>query len=318
MNPIEINIDYKYPKIEQIELVQGDVKPFEIILTDNYEEVNLQGSSVAINMLKADDTFIIQTTGFVVDKNKIKFTNPKDFTRESGIAKMQVIIKDSSYENYTWEIKAKIIPAVISEDSIPSENIIPAVEELDNSIQLAIETKDILDEWVKNNQEVINLQERVNDLETKVTKNTTDISNANKNISDINTEITQIKKNATDLSSKVTQQGESLSSIISDISTIQEFNRKFASGGTASKGWMEMPLADGRIWVKEFGRYSAANGGGVRLDKIRNVMSYNGSASSTVGRTFSIVLYDEGGNVLRFYHDYGGTIYCNWVAEGFK
>lgn len=318
MKPIELKIDYRFNIHNDIKMIQGDVLPFEAIVTDNYEEINLQGVTVAINMLKSDDTFIIQTSGIIIEGNKIKFSNIKDFTRESGTGKIQIIIKNGSYEKFTFEIKVDIIPAAINEDDVPSENIIPAVEELNNTINLAQATKTELDEWVKNNQEVINLQNRVNELGIKVTKNIKDISTLNTNISNINNEITQIKKDASTLSDKVNNQQTSLDSIITDITNIQEFNRKFTSGGTASKGWIETPLGDGRVWVKEFGRYSAANGGGVRLDRIKNVMRYDGSASSSVGRTFSVVLFDDGGSVLRFYHDYGGTIYCNWVAEGFK
>lgn len=247
MKPIQIELDYKFNTHPVIEMVQGTVAPFEIAIFDNYEEEKLSSATITINMLKADETFIALTSGINKVNNTINFISPKDFTRESGKGKIQVIIKGDEFEVYTWEIDVNIIPAAINDDNVPSENIIPIIEEIQSKINETLELKKVLDQWISDNQNLTDVQNRltISERDISVLKEKT-TTNINK-ISGIEGTVNNLTSDLGTTSQKANQTEIDLNS----------FKNLFNGGIGDMEAWFVIPTSSGEKIIIESKRVSS-------------------------------------------------------------
>lgn len=308
MKPIQIELDYKFNTHPIIEMVQGTVAPFEIAIFDNYEEEKLSSATITINMLKADETFIALTSGINKVNNIINFISPKDFTRESGKGKIQVIIKDSNFEVYTWEIDVDIIPAVINEDIVPSENIIPIIEEIQSKINETLELKNTLDQWIKENSEIFNINDKVLANEKNISTlkiandtNKTDISSI---FSKIVTNINDINQNKSDIEENSNQ-----------IQALKEINAKFSCN---TEEWLlkaEIPFGNKTLVIESNKLSVPQNGSTITVGSMSSIFAVHPTAYATnpwaVGVTIS-------GKTFTVKHSYNGSLNMLFLIIGLK
>lgn len=124
-------------------------------------------------------------------------------------------------------------------------------------------------------------------------------------------------KNSIDTNTRNIQtNADNISTNTSDITNLKEESAASIVGGNSSKGYEESMKSDGRIWVHEYGRYNAASGGGVKMDRIANIEAYAANVEATTAQSFSTNL--DGVDVIRFYHSYSGTLWVRWNAWGYK
>ena len=134
MKPILINLDLKNNSYEEIELKQGCQDTLIATITDLGEVCDLTGQVLSVEMLKADNTFIIQSTDITVLNNKVTVTLNKDLTRVAGKGKLQIRMTKNGVVSGSWVVDVKIRKGAIDGNIGESGNIVTIKEELDKSI----------------------------------------------------------------------------------------------------------------------------------------------------------------------------------------
>ncbi len=165
-----INIDTQIANDIKTEIMQNYTLPIQFKLFNNMIPFDATGYSVRAEMLKSDKTFIIQTNNITISKDEILFVADKDFTRISGLGRLQIILYKGDEVTGTWNINVDIKRGAISAGDIPSKNIITSLEELRNEVKNADNQKNIL----------------VNTIETEKKSVENLIQDVNKNIADAN------------------------------------------------------------------------------------------------------------------------------------
>jgi len=150
MQTILIGLDTRINNYASVDLMQGYNYTLEAHITDNYKDMDLTGVTVQLQMQKPDKKFIIQTENIVIEGNKIKATLDKDFTREDGQAKLQVVLLKDNFTFGSWVVKAKIKPSAINDNDGQSDNKVTITEALVNKISEAENTKVELDKSIAN------------------------------------------------------------------------------------------------------------------------------------------------------------------------
>jgi len=150
MQTILIGLDTIINNYASVDLMQGYNYTLEAHITDNYKDMDLTGVTVQLQMQKPDKKFIIQTENIIIEGNKIKATLDKDFTREDGQAKLQVVLFKDNFTFGSWVVKAKIKPSAINDNDGQSKNKVTITEALVNKINEAENTKIELDKSIAN------------------------------------------------------------------------------------------------------------------------------------------------------------------------
>lgn len=308
MKPIQIELDYKFNTHPVIEMVQGTVAPFEIAIFDNFEEEKLSSATITINMLKADETFIALTSGINKVNNTINFISPKDFTRESGKGKIQVIIKGDEFEVYTWEIDVNIIPAVINDDNVPSENIITIVEEIQAKINEALELKNVLDQWIKENGSISGINDRIGANEREISTLKIDNDNNKRNISENSSGVESNTNKINENKIKIEENSK-------QITSLNDVNSKYSYRISDSLSIVEIPIKD-KIMVIETNKLSIpSTGSTITVGSMSSINTVQATPHANNPFGTSVVIT---GNKFVVKHSYNGSIYMSLLIIGWK
>lgn len=149
--------------------------PIQLELYDNGEKLDSSSYSVQVDMLKSDETFIIQSTGITKNKNVVTFTADKFFTSIEGQAKMQILLKKTGEVTGTFVIVWDISPGAISEEYIESTSGITIKQELDASVTKA-------EDFINKNSNIVNNLPQINTNKGDIGKLKTDLGTTNNNV----------------------------------------------------------------------------------------------------------------------------------------
>lgn len=150
MKPILIRLDLKTNNYSEIELKQGCQDTLIATITDGGEVCDLTGEVISIEMLKADETFIIQSTDISVKGNVITVKLNKDITRVSGKGKLQIRMTKDNVVSGSWVVDLRIKEGAIDNSIGESGNIVTIKEELDKSIVEAKVENDKTQDLIEN------------------------------------------------------------------------------------------------------------------------------------------------------------------------
>lgn len=140
MKPLQLNLDIKNNSYEELTLMQGYTYPLEATLTDGGQAFDLTGHTVTLELLKADNTFIIQSETITTSGNVVKVAMIEtDFTRASGTGKLQVVARKGGLITGSWVVNVRIKEGAIVKAVGESKDIITIKETIDNTVQKAIE-----------------------------------------------------------------------------------------------------------------------------------------------------------------------------------
>ena len=222
------------------------------------------------------------------------------------------------------ELKPKIMRLIVearlnNDGAIEGSNEFGALEnamnEVDRLIKTGNETNKSLADNVKNATELkLGLDSSIGNANASKRNLDNSISNGNtlkENLTSLNTTTQNTKE---ELNLAITK-GD-LQALINRIAELERLNATRVVGGNSNKGYEEYELADGKIWVHEFGWYNTTSGGGVKMSRIEEIISCSATPSSTVQGTCTA--YTDGKDILRFAHNFSGTIYIYWHAWGYK
>lgn len=87
-----------------------EVKQFDNVrlsyeLFANGDELDVTGSNISIRVLKADNTVVIQNTGFTINKNKVTLDLNNEVTKVAGIANIEIKVTKNNEQITTFATK---------------------------------------------------------------------------------------------------------------------------------------------------------------------------------------------------------------------
>ena len=142
MKPILLTLDTRRVITSKLELMQGYDYILQCFLNDDGSRIDLEESKIQIELLKADNTFIIQTENIEVDRNKITFEIDKDFLRVAGEGKLQIVATKEGKTFGSWIVDINVNQRAISDNKGQSQSKVTITEELKSTITEAQEVKD--------------------------------------------------------------------------------------------------------------------------------------------------------------------------------
>lgn len=141
MKPILLTLDTRRAVTQKLELMQGYDYILQCFLNDDGSKTDLEESKIQIELLKADNTFIIQTENIEVGRNKITFEIDKDFLRVAGEGKLQIVATKEGKTFGSWIVDIKVNQRAITDNKGQSQSKVTITEELKNTITEAQEVK---------------------------------------------------------------------------------------------------------------------------------------------------------------------------------
>lgn len=169
----DINLDLVKDTYTNFKCKQNDDIVLKFNIYNNSVIENLTGSTVILNALRNNNTFVKQTNNIVIDKNIITINCLRDITRVGGKLKLELVIIKDNKQTTTFNIDATVVNSVITDNAEASKNVVSVIEELDNKIA---QGKEIVAEVDRKKTEAIDTVNKLkNDTITSVTelKNTT-------------------------------------------------------------------------------------------------------------------------------------------------
>lgn len=112
---------------------QNDDLKLEAFIYENGLPLDLTNKEISIQALKADNTYIIQNTNIVKEKNKILAELDRDFTRVEGKTLIEIVLTESSKQNTTFSFTLDVVGSVIK-GAVESSNTVTIIEALENKI----------------------------------------------------------------------------------------------------------------------------------------------------------------------------------------
>lgn len=142
-----IQIDLYRQNYIPLKLKQYDTTKLNFNINKNGVATDLTGNSFVLNFIKGDTTLVVQTSGFdttQLSSGKVGVTLVEDCLRAYGEGKIELqILKDGKLIS-NFVLPCKIEGSVI-DNTIPSSNLVTLTEELNQTIQEGINTKEDLE-----------------------------------------------------------------------------------------------------------------------------------------------------------------------------
>lgn len=214
IRPMEFTIDLKNCNLVDLKMQQGYNYTLKVNVLDNNIPAILDNASAYLHLIKADDTYLIQTKDISVENNIININLDNDFTRAYGQAKLQIFITENNTITGSWVLNVTIEKGALQEESI-SLNRVDTIEELNLKIAEAVQRINEINNLIAVNDlvkkaELLPINEAINTKVTKVTGkqlSTNDFTNADKeNVdkvplleSNINSNVESINTNIQDI-----------------------------------------------------------------------------------------------------------------------
>lgn len=130
---ISINLDTSKENYLVAKCKQNDDLTLETLIYENGSILDLTTKEISIQALKADNTYIIQNTNIVKEKNKILAELDRDFSRVSGTTKIEIVLNESGKQNTTFSFSLEVIGSVIK-GAVQSSDAITALEEVQAAV----------------------------------------------------------------------------------------------------------------------------------------------------------------------------------------
>lgn len=166
-----------------------EVKQFDDVrlsyeLFANNDELDLTGSNISIRVLKADNTVVIQNTGFTINKNKITLDLNNEVTKVAGIANIEIKVTKNNKQITTFATKLNIEKSILNE-VYAKKNLVEILVELDTKLEITankirdLDSKNALAQTNINNLDARNntATTKIKDLDSRNATATTNIDN---------------------------------------------------------------------------------------------------------------------------------------------
>lgn len=176
--------------LKKEEVWQGDTIKWDIFLSSSSLVSNLKNSTLQVKIVKEDNSFILQSSGIIVEAEKLSIKIDKQATVIPGKVEMVLSIFENE-EIITTCIKELLIKEDITKDKIKSENIVTIISEIQEKV---LDGKKIIleiEEVIKRG-DISTMKEDINSLQNDVVKNTNDIVFLNNTIYNQNSVIGEV------------------------------------------------------------------------------------------------------------------------------
>ena len=152
MVTFNINLDLKQSNYSRISCKQNDDVTLQLTIFNGNVTQDLTDSTVTLNALRSNNTFVKQTSGINIKDNIITVECMRDITRVSGSVKIELVITKLNKQKTTFNIDLDVVSSVITNNAEASQNVVGIIEEVDNKISQGTE---IIAEVDKNKNEAI-------------------------------------------------------------------------------------------------------------------------------------------------------------------
>lgn len=115
MIPFTLDLETKIDTYEQLDLMQGFDYDFDFNILECGNKADLVGYVAQIQMQKSNKNYIIQTENITIVGNVIKVKLDKDLTRNSGKAKLQIVLVKNARVFGSWVIKLRIKESALND-----------------------------------------------------------------------------------------------------------------------------------------------------------------------------------------------------------
>ncbi|MGG7057618.1 phosphodiester glycosidase family protein [Clostridium tertium] len=119
---------------------QDDDLTLEAFIYENGLALDLTNKEIFIKALKADRTYINQSTGITKENNKVSAELIRDFSRVPGTTKIEILLVEGGKNNTTFSFYLEVEGSVIK-GAVESSDKITILEELDNKVIEAVQVK---------------------------------------------------------------------------------------------------------------------------------------------------------------------------------
>ena len=130
---ISINLDTSKENYLVAKCKQNDDLTLEANIYENGLALDLTNKDIVIQALKADKTYIIQSTDITKANNKIEANLVRDFSRLSGKTLIEIVLRESGKQNTTFSFYLEVVGSVIK-GAVESSNTVTILESLENKI----------------------------------------------------------------------------------------------------------------------------------------------------------------------------------------
>lgn len=154
IKPIKLNLDLKIDTREFIKLMQGYDYTLECFMYDDGEELLIDSAIIQVQLLNADNTYIIQSKDITKQGNKITIDLAKKFTNIAGFGKLQIVATIEDITFGSWVVDVDIKESAIYESIGESENKEDLISQLMDTIKVAAKTQDELKEIIANGEQL--------------------------------------------------------------------------------------------------------------------------------------------------------------------
>lgn len=169
-------LDIAKKEYQTVSLKQLDSTKLIFLIMENGVIRNCSDNSFVLNFRKGDNTIVIQTESFntslAVD-GKISVMLDEDCVRAPGEGAIELQIYKGGKKVSSFSLDCNIDASIIH-NAIPSQNKVTLIETLENKIQEGIITRDELNAWVEEHQDIVELDNRVAELDSQLGEIVTD------------------------------------------------------------------------------------------------------------------------------------------------
>lgn len=137
---ISINLDTSKENYILTKCKQDDDLTLEALIYENGLALELSNKEIIIKALKADNTYINQSTEISKENNKITAELVRDFTRVPGTTKIEVLLIEGGKQNTTFSFYLEVAGSV-TKGAVESSNTVTIIEELDKKVLEAGQVK---------------------------------------------------------------------------------------------------------------------------------------------------------------------------------
>lgn len=306
LHAIEHDINTRFPTFQ----FKDGLKPYD--LSDC--SVRVYGVNSLVNSFFNDLEIVNAKQGIA----KLQLT---DTMLVKGTTKMQFVIMP----NDGGQLKTKIFNLVNGESLVDSEAL-EGSDEYKAFEEALKKLEPLLGQGTEVNKGLESNIRTAADLDKTLKQSVQTATSTKQNLDNSNSTATATNQSLNNINSTAIRTKEELNQLISIgniqaiLDRITELETKLSKntvGGTRDKGYEETALADRKVWVHEYGVYNASSGGGVKVGRIDDIITYTAVCRSTQNdKTVSV--NKEGKDIIRFYHNNSGTLNIIWHAWGYK
>lgn len=281
--------------------------------------IDLTNCKVRINAINSKYNVIFNDLTIVDSKRGIAQLKLTTALLTPGVTEYQLEITGQQGELKPKIMRLNVAPKLNNDGAIEGSNefgvLKNTMNEIDELIRTGTETNESLASNIKTGTNLkTGLDSSINSAKTSERSLDSSINIGNtlkENLTNLNSTAQNTKE---ELNAAITK-GD-IQALINRVAELERLNATRVVGGDSNKGYEEYELPNGKIWVHEFGWYNTVSGGGVKMSRIEEIISCSATPSSTVQGTCTA--YTDGKDVLRFAHNFSGTIYIYWHAWGYK